>query len=361
MPSKPILIMAGGTGGHVYPALAIAEYLSQKGIPLMWLGTEKGLEARVVPAKGFTLFTIPITGLRGKGLFKWIQAPVIISIALVKAILILARLKPAVVLGMGGFVSGPGGIAAWLMRIPLCIHEQNAVAGLTNRLLAPFARCVMAAFPDTFPENINAKVTGNPVRPEIFRVENPDSRIKTDSGLAMRVLVLGGSRGARKLNQIIPEVLTSLAPEIKLEIWHQSGSDHYSETDSEYSKLNYKVKLQPYIENMAEAYAWADIVICRAGALTVAELSAAGAASILIPFPYAVDDHQTANARFLTESGAAILIQERDLNSDVLCKLLSELFLARHKLLVMAQHARTLALPEATRNVAETCLEVAYA
>ena len=361
MRDKPILIMAGGTGGHVYPALAIADYLHQKDIPLFWLGTGQGLESRVVPEKGYQLLTITISGLRGKGLIKWLQAPVLVSVALVQAIIILIRIKPAAVLGMGGFVSGPGGLAAWLMRIPLCIHEQNAIAGLTNRLLAPLAQCVMEAFPDTFQKKFRAKVTGNPVRLEIYKVASPDHRIRIESDAPMRVLVLGGSQGARKLNQVMPQMLAGLSRDIKLEIWHQTGVHHYAEAEAAYRELNCKTKLEPFIENMAEAYAWADIVICRSGALTVAELAAAGTASILVPFPYAVDDHQSANARFLTEAGAAVLIQEKDLGSESLGRLLSDFYHTRQRLLKMAQLARQLAMPAATQEVAESCLEVAYA
>ena len=361
MRDRPILIMAGGTGGHVFPALAIADYLHQKGIPLFWLGTEKGLEARVVPEKGYKLFTITISGLRGKGLLKWLQAPVIVTVALLQAIIILIRLKPAVVLGMGGFVSGPGGLAAWLMRIPICIHEQNAIAGLTNRLLAPLAHCVMEAFPNTFPKKFMAIATGNPVRPEVCDVVVPEQRIRIDADLPMRVLVLGGSLGARKLNQVVPHTLSCLGPDIRIDIRHQTGSQHYAETESIYRSLNCEVQLESFIENMAEAYAWADIVICRSGALTVAELSAAGVASILVPFPYAVDDHQTANARFLVDAEAAILIQESDLDTNSLGRLLNDLYYTRQHLITMAKKARQLAKPEATRDVAESCLEVAYA
>ena len=361
MRDKPILIMAGGTGGHVFPALAIADYLHQKGIPLFWLGTSKGLESRVVPEKGYPLLTINISGLRGKGLVKWIQAPVLITYALFQALFILIRIKPVAVLGMGGFVSGPGGLAAWLMRIPLCIHEQNAIAGLTNRLLAPLAKCVMEAFPKTFPGKYMAVVTGNPVRQEICDIAEPGARIKTDINVPMRVLVLGGSQGARKLNLLIPEMLSKLGADINIQVRHQTGEGHYAETESAYKGIISNVQIEPFIKDMAGAYAWADIVICRAGALTIAELSAAGVASILVPFPYAVDDHQTANAGYLVNSGAAILVQERDLNSVSLVQILSDFYHARQKLLNMATNARKLARFEATRDVAESCLGAAYA
>jgi UDP-N-acetylglucosamine--N-acetylmuramyl-(pentapeptide) pyrophosphoryl-undecaprenol N-acetylglucosamine transferase len=361
MPHKPVLIMAGGTGGHVYPALAVADYLRRKQIPLFWLGTTKGLEARIVPARGYSLLTINVGGLRGKGIVKWLQAPFVLFLALMQTMLIFFRLKPAVILGMGGFVSGPGGVAAWLMRIPLCIHEQNAVAGLTNRLLAPLAQTVMQAFPGTFPEPVKAKLTGNPVRAEIIQIAAPEQRMHSGMSRKLKLLVLGGSQGARALNRLVPQALLKLPEDIKLEVRHQTGSQFHAETEALYRDVKCTMQLEPFIENMAAAYSWADLVICRAGALTIAELSAAGVASILVPFPFAVDDHQTANARFLSHQGAALLIQEQDLTSDRLCRLLADFYHARDHLLSMAQKARSLARPQATRDVAEYCLEAAYA
>lgn len=361
MPSKPILIMAGGTGGHVYPALAVADYLRRKGIPLFWLGTLHGLEARVVPARGYQLLTINIGGLRGKGLLKWMLSPFILLIALLQSLLILIRVRPGAVLGMGGFVSGPGGVAAWLMRIPLCIHEQNAIAGLTNRILAALARTVMQAFPGAFPYHVQARTTGNPVRLDIEQVPLPDRRIHLNSTEPMRLLVIGGSQGARRLNQIVPEALATLPAEVRLEIRHQTGAAFLAETAALYRALNREARLEPFIEDMAGAYGWADLVICRAGALTIAELAAAGAASILVPYPYAVDNHQTANARYLADSGAALLLPEKDLTRESLGSLLQELYGSRQRLLVMAQHARTQAKPQATAEVARACLEAAYA
>jgi len=361
MPSKPILIMAGGTGGHVYPALAVADYLRRKGIPLFWLGTQRGLEARVVPAHGYQLLTINVGGLRGKGWWQWILSPIVLFIAILQSLLILIRIRPGAVLGMGGFASGPGGVAAWLMRIPLCIHEQNAIAGLTNRILAGLARIVMQAFPGAFPYHVHAHTTGNPVRLEIEQVPLPGSRIRTSSAEPMRVLVIGGSQGARRLNQIVPEALARLPKEVNLEIRHQTGDAFFAETAALYHALKREVLLQPFIEDMAAAYGWADLVICRSGALTVAELASAGVASILVPFPFAVDDHQTANARYLADNGAALLVQEHDLTRDNLCRMVQELYGSRQRLLVMAQQARTRAKPRATADVAEACLEVAYA
>ena len=361
MPSKPILILAGGTGGHVYPALAVADYLRRKGIPLCWLGTRRGLEARVVPARGYQLLTINIGGLRGKGLLKWMLSPLILFIALLQSLLILIRIRPGAVLGMGGFVSGPCGVAAWLMRIPLCIHEQNAIAGLTNRILVSLARTVMQAFPGAFPYHVHAHTTGNPVRLEIVRVPLPDGRIRVNSTDPMRLLVIGGSQGARRLNQIVPEALATLPAEVRLEIRHQTGDAFFAETAARYRAQNREVDLEPFIEDMAIAYGWADLVICRAGALTIAELAAAGVASILVPYSYAVDDHQTANARYLVDSGAALLLPEKDLTRESLGRMLQELYVSRQRLLAMARHARTQAQPQATAEVAEACLEAAYA
>ena len=359
--SKPILIMAGGTGGHIYPALAVADHLRDKGFSLFWLGTSNGLEARVVPGKGYQLLTINVSGLRGKGLMKWIQAPVVICRGLIQSLQILIHLKPAVVLGMGGFVSGPGGLATWIMRIPLCIHEQNAIAGMTNCMLAPLANLVMEAFPNTFADRFNAKVTGNPVRSEI---RNSVPAHKTDNSgkkHTLQLLVLGGSQGARKLNQIIPETLAIIPENIHIEVRHQTGENHYVETEAIYRNLNCVAKLEPYIENMAEAYIWADIVVCRSGAITVAELSAAGVPSILVPYPFAVDDHQTANARFLSDAGAAILIQEKDLTKECLCQLLCNFFESHQNLADMAVRARKMDKPDATQLIATLCLEVAHA
>ncbi|OGT34251.1 MAG: undecaprenyldiphospho-muramoylpentapeptide beta-N-acetylglucosaminyltransferase [Gammaproteobacteria bacterium RBG_16_51_14] len=361
MQPRPILIMAGGTGGHVYPALAVADYLRQKGIPLLWLGTAKGLESRVVPQKGYQLLTINISGLRGKGILKWINAPVVLGLALFQSLLILSRRRPSVVLGMGGFVSGPGGLAAWLMRIPLFIHEQNAIAGLTNRLLAPLADRVMAAFPGTFTSLPEVRVTGNPVRPELFEIMAPEQRLRGREGENPRLLVLGGSQGALVLNQVIPEVIGNIGGNFIMDVWHQAGDRHLETTQSRYRALGIPGKIVPFIEDMAAAYAWADVVVCRAGALTIAELAAVGVASVLVPFPYAVDDHQTANARYLSDNGGAIVIAESDLTCELLARTITELIGSRANLIAMATRARELSQPLATQTVAEVCLEAVHA
>ena len=357
MSRKPIMIMAGGTGGHVYPGLAVANYLHGKGIPLLWLGTSRGLEAKVVPDCGYQLLTINISGLRGKGIFKWLLAPVAVLVAIMQSIIIFIQRKPAAVLGMGGFVSGPGGIAAWLLRIPLCIHEQNAIAGLTNRKLEPLAHTVMAAFPGTFRASIKTSITGNPVRDEILNVQK--KVYSNDSPI--RLLILGGSLGARALNEIIPETLAILPGSVKYEIKHQTGEKLFTETRLHYDSLNVSAELIPFIENMAEVYSWADIVICRAGASTISELAAVGIASILVPFPFAVDDHQTANAGYLSDNGAALLYQQSELTREKLAELICEFFHSRERLQTMADAARDQSKPGATQHISELCLEAAYA
>ena len=360
MPGKPILIMAGGTGGHVYPALAVADCLSRYDTPLFWLGTRNGFESRIVPRHKYELFTIDISGLRGKGLLKWCVAPFSLMLALLQAARIILRVRPAAVLGMGGFASGPGGLAAWLLRVPLCIHEQNAVAGMTNRILSHFARVVMEAFPGTFPGNRNIYLTGNPVRQEICEIPPPEQRINTSNEKPLKLLVLGGSQGARTLNRIVPSVLVSMQSELSIEVKHQTGKNFHDETRVEYRNVSSSYELYPYMDEMSEAYSWADIVLCRAGALTVAEIAAAGVASILVPYPFAVDDHQTVNAMYLVRANAAICIQEKDLDIHSLCELLTDLCNSREKLLVMAREARKLSRPDASGHVAKICREVAY-
>ena len=359
--NRPILIMAGGTGGHIYPALAVANCLRERDIPMLWLGTKTGLEAKIVPEHGLKLITINISGLRGKGMLRWITAPLSIFMAVVQSIFILSQHKPAAVLGMGGFTSGPGGIAAWLMRIPLCVHEQNAVAGLTNRLLAPFASIVMEAFPDTFSSSTNANMTGNPVREEIIGVAGPQEHFQNRTDDCLRVLVIGGSLGARILNEVVPEALSILEKDVNYQIKHQTGDKNLQATKALYQSLNISAELQAYINDMAAAYEWADLVLCRAGAMTVAEIAVVGVAAILVPYPYAVDDHQTANAHYLSAEGAAILIQETELNGHGLAKLIEEFSLNRERLLNMANISRSLSRPEATKHVTDLCMGVAYA
>lgn len=359
-PALTVLIMAGGTGGHVYPALAVARGFQARGTRVVWLGTREGLEARVVPQAGIPLCHVRVRGLRGKGGLRWVLAPFTLSVALLQALAVLLRIRPHVVLGMGGFVTGPGGLAAWLMRRPLLIHEQNAVPGLTNRLLARLAACVMEAFPGSFPAARGARHTGNPVRDDIAALPDPERRLAGRSG-ALRLLVLGGSQGAQALNEIVPAALAALAGTIEVEVRHQAGERRLAEARRRYAEAGLAGRVEAFIEDMAGAYAWADLVLCRAGAMTVAELAAAGAASILVPYPHAVDDHQSRNARYLGDGGAALVVAQRELSAPRLAALLRELHAARTRLLEMARAARRLAVPDAAARVVGACLEVARA
>lgn len=356
---KPILIMAGGTGGHVFPGLAVACYLKSRSIPLLWLGTRGGLEARLVPQAGLELLTISVRGIRGKGITSYLLAPWQLLRALAQAFRLMAKIRPAAVLGLGGFVSGPGGLAAWLMRIPLLIHEQNAIAGATNKLLSRIATRVLEAFPETFPRSREAVCTGNPVRAALCELEAPRSRVLKDPESRVRVLVLGGSQGARTLNRVVPEALAQLKRD-ELTIRHQSGEAERDITAERYASRGLQAVVRPFFEDMAEAYGWADLVICRSGALTISEIAAAGVAAVLIPYPYAVDDHQSANARYLLAAGAAIVMPEIDLNAPALTQQLGELFAERTRLVAMAERARSLARPDAACSVAEQCLDLAY-
>ncbi len=360
MSPRTVLIAAGGTGGHVYPALAVASFLIQQGMHVHWLGTRQGLEFRVVRENNIDLHTIRVVGLRGHGLLRLLAAPVLLLRAWCESLLLLRKLQPQVVLGMGGFVSGPVGIAAWCLRIPFCLHEQNAIAGMTNRLLRPFANTIMQAFPNTFPASNKVHTTGNPVRTEIVAAPTPAERMPQEKS-EINVLILGGSLGALTLNQVVPQALALLSPEISLRITHQTGVKHLHTTRESYAQLRLAAEVNDYIENMARAYALADIVICRAGAMTIAELTAVGVGSVLIPFPYAVDDHQAANAKFLTDTGCAVMIRESELTADRLVTVLRELCSNYARLRTMAATCRQLARPEATETVARHCLEVACA
>lgn len=359
----PIMIMAGGTGGHVYPALAVAEYLRARGVSLFWLGTTRGIENRVVPQQGIELLTVRVSGVRGKGLQSKLAAPVKILAAIFQALYICIRRRPAAALGMGGFASGPGGVAAWLLRIPLLIHEQNRVAGTTNRILARFAAQIMQGFPGTFGDRSGVVTTGNPVRRQIADLAVRESpSIPTPSPPRLNVLVLGGSQGARKLNRVAPPALDRLQRRMKLNVRHQCGERHLAETQRVYDGLQLdQVRLDPFIDDMASAYEWADIAVCRAGALTIAELCAAGLAAILVPFPYAIDDHQTANARFLRDAGAALLLPEDELTETGLEDLLWQLFSTEDRLSELARNSRSCAFPDAAQAVGALCLEHAYA
>jgi UDP-N-acetylglucosamine--N-acetylmuramyl-(pentapeptide) pyrophosphoryl-undecaprenol N-acetylglucosamine transferase len=355
---RPVLIMAGGTGGHVFPALAVAAELSARGVAVAWLGTRRGLEARVVPAAGYPLATMRVSGLRGKGVLRLLLAPFMLLVALLQALFIQVRLRPCAVLGMGGFAAGPGGVIAWLLRQPLLIHEQNSVAGMTNRWLLPFARTAMEAFPGSLPARYHPVHTGNPVRAGITQLAAPAERFAARSG-ALRVLVIGGSLGARALNETVPAAVQQLAAGQSLQLHHQTGKADVDSVQAAYAAFGMDAHVEAFVEDMAAAYAWADVVICRSGALTVAELAVVGVASILVPFPHATDDHQTGNARFLADAGAAILMPQSTLTADRLAGLLADFSQQRDMLEEMACRARELALPDAARRVAALCLQAA--
>lgn len=360
MANYRMIIMAGGTGGHVFPALAVADYLKQRGFEITWLGTPYRMEATLVPQHGITLDTIDIEGLRGKGLLSWFGAPVRLMKATWQAYHIIKKRNPDVVLGMGGFASGPGGLATWLLRKPLIIHEQNAVAGATNKLLANFAKTVCESFPQTFSIGNKLHCTGNPVRSNIADLPAPAERYAGRSG-PLRLLVLGGSMGAKALNETLPQALALMPAEKRPEIWHQCGEKHAQATEALYQQLGLTVKVTPFIQDMSEAYAWADFVVSRAGALTVTEVIAAGLPALMIPFPQAVDDHQTKNASVLVKAGAADVVQQRDLTPDVLSRLLLERYQNRSELALRAQQAHALMQPHATASVAQFCMEAAGA
>ncbi len=358
MSARPILVMAGGTGGHVYPALAVARALQALSCEVVWLGTHRGLESRVVPAAGIDIEWISVRGLRRKGVLAMLLAPLQIGWALLQSLGVIFRRRPAAVLGMGGFVSGPGGLAAWLTRRPLLIHEQNAAAGLTNRLLARLARVVLQAFPGSFNSSVQAETVGNPVREDIAAIAPPAERY-TDREGPIRLLVVGGSQGALALNQALPAALAALAPDARPLVRHQCGARTLDEARQAYLDSGIEADLVAFIDDMAAAYAWADLVVCRAGALTVAELCAVGLPAIFVPYPSAVDDHQTANARPMANAGAAVIIQESELSPAVLAGLLRDWLQSREALLCRAQNARALATPDSLRRITELCLQQA--
>jgi UDP-N-acetylglucosamine--N-acetylmuramyl-(pentapeptide) pyrophosphoryl-undecaprenol N-acetylglucosamine transferase len=355
--------MAGGTGGHVFPALALARLLRAQSYEVVWLGTQRGLEARVVPADRLPIEFLSVGGLRGKGLTTLLVAPFRLALALSQALRVMWRHRPVVVVGLGGFVTGPGGVAAWLTRRPLLIHEQNAVAGFTNRCLSHLAREVLEAFPGSFGNGVKARAIGNPVRQDISAIAPPTVRFADRTG-AIRILVIGGSQGATRLNAVVPQALArlkQLAPADipAIDVRHQAGERWIEAGRQSYATAGVRADVRPFIEDMAEAYSWADLVICRSGALTVSELAAAGVGAVLVPFPAAVDDHQTHNAQYLVKEGAAVLIADRDLTAERLCDELQRLCAGRCKLLAMAERARKLAMPQAAEELARSCLDLA--
>ncbi len=356
-----IVVMAGGTGGHVYPALAVADVLREKGFTIIWLGTDNSFEADIVPKAGYLMEYISITGLRGAKLINTVMMPFRLISAIYQAIKIFRRYQPASVLGMGGYVSGPGAIACQFLGIPLIIHEQNSIPGFTNRILSRFAATVLVAFPDAFRNKKNMIYTGNPIRKSITNLPEPNVRFAEHSG-NIRLLVLGGSLGAKYLNDNLPVSLSLLSKGQQFDVWHQAGKGKHVETMEIYSKQNVKARVVEFIVDMDAAYLWADLIICRAGAMTVSEISNVGLASILVPYPYAVDDHQTHNAAFLVNANAAIMAQQSELSVNYLTKLLSDIIIkGRSYLLIMANNAYSLAKPDATSRVAQICMETANA
>jgi UDP-N-acetylglucosamine--N-acetylmuramyl-(pentapeptide) pyrophosphoryl-undecaprenol N-acetylglucosamine transferase len=359
MSRGPVLIMAGGTGGHVFPALALARLLRENAREVIWLGTRRGIEARIVPGEGIAIEWLSIGGLRGKGALTLLAAPVRLLRALLEALSVMRRHRPIVVVGLGGFVSGPGGIAAWLCRRPLVVHEQNAVAGFTNRCLARVARTVLTAFPAVFPADTGAIEIGNPVRLDIAVLPPPAERFAGRSG-AVRVLVIGGSLGAARLNESLPPAFAELLRAgVTLELRHQAGERHVQAARAAYAAAQVTAEVSAFIADMAAAYAWADLVVCRAGALTIAELAAAGVGALLVPYPHAVDDHQTRNAGYLVDAGAALCIADRDFTATRAVAALAPLCADRGRILAMASAARALARPDATRELMQYCLAAA--
>ncbi len=353
----PVLIMAGGTGGHIFPALAVANTIQKDGVPIVWLGTEKGLESKIIPQQGIDIEYIKIGGLRGKGALSLLLAPFKIIYALLQAVIVIRRVKPRSVLGMGGYVTGPGGVAAWLLGIPLYIHEQNAVAGLTNKILARIAKKVFEAFPGSFYQQQKITCTGNPVRKEFFAVKQVEDRLAGREGQP-NILILGGSLGAKVLNEVVPESIAKMAEETRPNIRHQAGEKTISLAQQQYEAVGVKADVVTFIDDMAQAFEWADMIICRAGALTISEIAVVGVPAILVPFPHAVDDHQTQNARYLSAAGAAVLIPQDRLNADSLYKELVKLMQDKKLRIKMAKKAKELARESAAEIVAEQCLEI---
>lgn len=355
MSVRPVLVMAGGTGGHVFPGLAVARALSDAGVPVAWLGTRRGLESKLVPPAGIPISYISVGGLRGKTLITRLLGPLRIAWAIVQSLGVMLRLRPRTVLGMGGFVSGPGGVAAWLTRCPLVIHEQNAVAGLTNRLLSKIASRVLEAFPDSFPAGVRSTTVGNPVRQEISALPPPSARMSSH-GQPARLLVFGGSQGARRINELVPAAIALLPADLRPKIIHQTGELTRDLAVEAYAKAGVEAEVVTFIDDMARAYDWADLAVCRAGALTVSELAAAGLGAIMIPFPAAVDDHQTRNAGYLAKTGAGVIVQESDLSARSLSTLLEPLLAAPGRRREMAEAARSAASPDALADIVSVCL-----
>lgn len=350
---KTVLVMAGGTGGHIFPGLAVADNLKAQGWRVVWLGAPHSMESELVPKHGYPMGLVDFYGMRGKGLWRKVTLPFSLLFALWQSLFVYLQYRPSVVLGMGGYITVPGGLMAVLLRRPLVIHEQNAVAGMSNKLLARFSKRVMSGFPDVLP---HAEWCGNPVRESISALPDPGERYARREG-PLNVLVVGGSLGAKVINERMPKALALLQPDERPHMLHQSGKLHYEVTFGAYKEAGVEAMVAPFVDNMAFYYDQADLVVCRAGALTISELAAAGLASVLVPFPHAVDDHQTVNAHFLADRGAAILLPQKDMTPEKLAELLRGM--TRERALQMAKAARAAAQPDSARRVAEVCIEVA--
>ncbi|WP_417553210.1 undecaprenyldiphospho-muramoylpentapeptide beta-N-acetylglucosaminyltransferase [Marinomonas fungiae] len=350
---KKVMLMAGGTGGHIYPALACAEKFSSLGMEVCWMGAAGGMEETLVPKHDIPLHTVSIKGVRGKGALGLLLAPWRIAHSIGQAVAIMRREKPDLVLGMGGFVAGPGGVAAKLLGVPLAIHEQNAVAGTTNKLLSKIAKLKLQAFDGALP---GALTVGNPVRGAILSQKT--RAVREESSRPVRLLVVGGSLGAKAINDVVPQLLANWQHETRLDVWHQTGAKNYQAVQADYEKLGVSARVNAYIDDMSQAYYWADVVLCRAGAMTISELAIAGLPSILVPYPHAIDDHQTANARSLSQVGAAYLMPQTELNLASLESCLIELTDDTNKLQTMAEHAKLAAHPDATQTVVSQCIRL---
>ncbi len=349
------MIAGGGTGGHVFPGLAVARILRERGVGVTWLGSAGGMEADYVARAGFAFEKVGISGLRRRGLLAWIAAPWQLSFALLGTLRILWKRKPGVVLGFGGFAAAPGGLMAVLLGIPLLIHEQNAVAGLTNKLLAPFSHAVLLGFSGALVRR-NAKWVGNPVRAEVAAVAAPETRLSGRAG-ALRLLVVGGSRGAAVFNRVVPEALAELDAARRPRVRHQTGRGKLEATRAAAARAEVDVELFEFIDDVAQMYAWADLVLCRAGASSVAEVAASGSAAVFVPYPHCADDHQTANAEFLVSRGAAVLIPQSEFTRRSLADVIRRFTDSRRDLLQLAVKARKLAQLRAGDAVAESCVQ----
>lgn len=353
---KRIMIIAGGTGGHIFPALAVADELKRQGIEVCWLGARYGLEAKIVGDR-YPMKLVDVKGFRRRGWLAKLLSPWQVLKAIIRAYRIFADIQPDAVLTMGGYVAAPGGVAAWLHRLPLIMHEQNAKAGLTNRCLVRIAKVRLQAFTDAFTCKKTIMTVGNPVRRDLMELPSPAERLAEHQGL-LRVLIVGGSQGARALNESVCELWSKSGWGDQVSVWHQTGQLDYVNINAIYQGLSVQAKVEPFIDDVAKAYAWADIVICRAGAMTISELAAVGAASVLVPYPSAVDDHQYYNARYLSKQGAAILLDQKQLSAEKLGSLLSRFIDDKQSLLKMAQSAKNLAYMDATERVAKACINV---